>query len=446
MSTSTRSQLHLAAFAAAGPVSGSHGGWRYPGAELDLLSGRYYTRLARTLEDACFDLVFLADILAIPNRLEGRHDSQLRYGALGALRLEPLSVLSLMAGQTQHLGLAATLSTSYLEPYHVARALATLDHLSAGRSAWNIVTSFQHAEARNFGREDHLGHDERYDRADEFVEVACKLWQSWEADALVRDAQAPLFADPAKVRPIAHRGRWFNVEGPLNVPRPPQGRPVFIQAGASPRGRDFAARWAEVVFVTHASLASAQEFYRDMKQRAARLGRDPATLKILPGIAPLTGESEEIVRAKDRLLTDLADAKAGLSTLAYHLDIDLAQFPQHELLPEIDQPGIHGHYKEVAELTRQRGLTLAQIGKQYGIKTNRDFIGDYRLVADRIEQWFTQGACDGFMVQVPYLWAGLDDFAHLVVPELQRRGLFRCAYAPGTLRDRLGLPIPEDVR
>ncbi|MDH2236329.1 LLM class flavin-dependent oxidoreductase [Pigmentiphaga sp. GD03639] len=435
-------KLHLAAFAAAGPVSGNHGGWRYPGADLDLLSGRYYRKLGRKLEAACFDLLFIADILAIPTRLENSLDSQLRYGALGALRLEPLSVLSLIAGHTEHLGLAATVSTTYFEPYDVARSLATLDHLSDGRAAWNIVTSFQHAEARNFGRDDHIGHDDRYDRADEFLEVACKLWNSWDDGALVRDAQAPLFADPAKVRPIDHHGRWFNVEGPLNVSRPPQGRPVFIQAGASSRGKDFAARWADVIFVTHASLESAREFYREMKERAAALGRDPDGLKILPGIAPLTGETAEIARAKDALLTGLADAKAGLSTLAYHLDIDLSQFPQDTPLPEIEQPGIHGHYKEVAELTRKHGMSLAQIGKQYAIKTNRDFIGGYREVADRIEQWFTRGACDGFMIQIPYLFGGLDDFANLVVPELQRRGLFRTAYEGTTLRDRLGLARP----
>lgn len=434
--------MNLAAFAAAGPVSGNHGGWRYPGADTGLLSPRYYTRLAQALEDACFDLVFLADILAVPTRLENSLDSQLRYGALGALRLDPLVVLSLMAAQTRHLGLAATISTTYAQPYHVARALATLDHLSEGRSAWNIVTSFQQAEALNFGLKDHLSKEERYDRADEFVDVACQLWKSWAADALVADAEAPLFADPAKVHAIQHQGRYFEVQGPLNVSRPPQGRPVFIQAGASPRGKEFAAQWADVVFVTHASLESAQDFYRDMKARAAKHGRDPDQLRILPGIAPITGETETIALAKDAILTERADAKAGLSTLAYHLDIDLAEFPQDKMLPALDRPGIHGHYKEVAELTQKRGMSLREIGKQYGIKTNRAFIGDYRLVADRMEQWYTQGACDGFMIQFPYFPAGLDDFAQLVVPELQRRGLFRTQYEGRSLRDRLGLPLP----
>lgn len=446
MTMSRDDKLLLAAFAAAGPVSGNHGGWRYPGADTDILSARYYRTLGQRLEAAGFDLMFIADILAVPNRLEGSHDSQLRYGALGALRLDPMVVLSLIAAETRHLGLAATISTSYYEPFHVARAMATLDHLSGGRAAWNIVTSFQQAEAANFGRAEHLSHDERYDRAEEFVEVACKLWSSWEEDALRRDAATPLFADPAKVHPIDHHGRWFDVAGPLNVSRPPQGRPVFVQAGASPRGRAFAAKWADVIFVVHASLDSALAFYREMKELAASLGRDPASLKILAGIAPLVAESEAIAKEKDAILTDLAEGRAGLSTLAFHLDIDLAAFPQDEPLPEVDDPGIHGHYKEVVELTKRHGMSLAQIGKRYGIKTNRDFIGDFRRVTDRMEDWFVKRACDGFMVQPPWFFGALDDFSSLVIPELRRRGLFAAAgqggRLGGTLRDRLGLARP----
>jgi FMN-dependent oxidoreductase (nitrilotriacetate monooxygenase family) len=435
--------MHLAAFVAAGPTSGHHGGWRYPSADRDLLSGAYYARIARALEEGCFDFAFLADILAVPDALEGRMDSQLRHGGLGALRLDPLVVLAAMSAATRHLGLACTISTSYFEPFHVARTLATLDHVSGGRAAWNIVTSFQEAEARNFGREDHLGRDERYDRADEFLEVACKLWDSWADDALARDPEAPLFADPAKIRPIEHEGRWFKVRGPLNVPRPPQGRPVFIQAGASDRGRDFAARWAEVVFVTHSSVESAKAFTREMRERAAKFGRAPAELKILPGINPIVAETAEMARAKEALLGDLADARAGLSTLAYHLDIDLAAFPQDEVLPELDDVGgVQGHYKEVAELTRKRGMPLSQLGKQYGIGTMRDFVGTGAEVAARMEDWYRSGACDGFMVKISHVPGGIEDFVRLVIPELRRRGLFRHAYEGPTLRDQLGLPRP----
>jgi FMN-dependent oxidoreductase (nitrilotriacetate monooxygenase family) len=273
--------MHLAAFVSAGPVSGSHGGWRYPGADCDITSLAYYTRLARTLEDGCFDFVFMADILAVPDRLNDSMNSQLRYGALGALRLDPMIVLAAMCGATSHVGLACTISTTYFEPFAVARAMATLDHLSGGRAAWNIVTSFQDSEAQNFGRAQQFARDQRYDRADEFVEVVTKLWDSWDDDALVRDPLAPLFADPAKVHRINHDGRWFKVRGPLNVSRSPQGRPVFLQAGASDRGREFAARWAEIVFVTHSAPEPAAAFRQDLRARAERYGRRPEDINRL---------------------------------------------------------------------------------------------------------------------------------------------------------------------
>lgn len=431
--------MNLAAFVSAGPVSGSHGGWRFPSAKRNLLSASYYIDVSRILEQARFDLLFFADILAIPTRLEGSLDSQLRYGALGAMRLDPIVVLSLLAGSTTRLGLAATVSTTYSEPYGIARAMATLDHMSGGRAAWNIVTSFQEAEARNFGRHDHPSHAERYDRADEFLEVVCKLWNSWDADALVLDIDTPIFADPSRVHPINHKGRWFEVDGPLNVPRSPQGRPVFIQAGASDRGRDFAARWAEVIFVTHASLESAKSFYADMKQRVVKFGRDPSQVKILPGIRPIVGETRAIVDEIVRILDGLVHPKAGLSTLAYHLNIDLSKYPQDEILPVVDDPGISGHYKEVAELTQKQGLSLSEVGKRYGQGLLRDFVGTADEVTDNLATWFEEEACDGFMIQVPYVPGALESFARLVIPRLQDQGLFRRDYEGVTLRDHLGL-------
>jgi FMN-dependent oxidoreductase (nitrilotriacetate monooxygenase family) len=347
-----------------------------------------------------------------------------------------------MAASTKYLGLASTISTSYFHPFAIARAMATLDHLSGGRAAWNIVTSFQQAEAANFGMQDQLSRDERYDRADEFLQVACKLWDSWRDDALVLDVDTPLFADPNLVRPIDHRGRWFEVRGPLNVSRSPQGRPVFIQAGASDRGRDFAARWAEIIFVTHASVDSAKTFYRDMKERAAKAGRDPEQMKILPGMVPIVGETKAMAEDKRALIDGLADPQAGLSTLAYHLDIDLSQFPQDRVLPTLDVPGVQGHYKEVAELTQRRNLTLSQTGKQYGVGPLREFIGTGADVADKLEEWFRAEACDGFMLQAPYVPGGLEDFVRLVIPELQKRELFRRDYEGATLRDHLGLVRP----
>jgi FMN-dependent oxidoreductase (nitrilotriacetate monooxygenase family) len=442
----TARKLHLAAFVSAGPVSGSHGGWRHPKANGDLLSAAYYQNIGRLLEEGRFDLLFIADIVAIPDTLGGSLDSQLRYGALGALRLDPLVVLSLIAGATKHLGLGATISTTYTQPYSLARALATLDHISGGRAAWNIVTSFQEAEARNFGLTEQLSRDERYDRADEFLDVTTKLWNSWQDDALVRDREAPLFADPARVREINHAGKWFNVRGPLNVSRPPQGRPVFIQAGASARGRDFAARWAEIVFVTPGLIDVAVEFRNDLRARAVRFGRDPDSLKVLPGIVPVIANTENEAKALHDELYGLAHPEAGLSTLSYHLGVDLSLFPQDQVLPEnLNVPGVEGHYREVSELTRRSGLSLAELGQRYGAgRTTSGFTGTPGSVADRMQEWFEAGACDGFMLQIPYLPGGVEDVVHQLVPELQRRGLFRKEYGGSTLRDSLGLARPTN--
>jgi FMN-dependent oxidoreductase (nitrilotriacetate monooxygenase family) len=321
--------------------------------------------------------------------------------------------------------------------------MATLDHLSGGRAAWNIVTSFQDSEARNFGRSQQFAREERYDRADEFLEVTTKLWDSWSDDALVRDPVAPMFADPSKVHRIDHDGRWFKVRGPLNVSRSPQGRPVFLQAGASDRGKDFAARWAEVVFVTHSAPEPAAEFRHDLRARAERIGRNPDDIKVMPGIVPVVAETRTMAEERRALLESLAHPTAGLSTLSYHLDIDLAQFPQDEMLPEMDVPGVQGHYREVAELTRRSGIPLRELGRRYGAgRTAAGFTGTPTDVVDNMEKWLAAGACDGFMIQTPYMPGGLDDFARLVVPELQRREMFRRRYDGTTLRDNLGLSRP----
>jgi FMN-dependent oxidoreductase (nitrilotriacetate monooxygenase family) len=439
-------KLHLAAFVSAGPVSGSHGGWRHPKASGDLLSAGYYQEIGRLLEAGRFDLLFIPDIVAIPDTLGHSLDSQLRYGALGALRLDPLVVLSFVAAATRNIGLGVTISTTYTQPYILARTLATLDHLSGGRAAWNIVTSFQEAEARNFGLTEQLSRDQRYDRADEFLEVTTKLWNSWQDEALIRDRETPLFADPAQVRRIDHSGKWFNVQGPLNVSRPPQRRPVFIQAGASDRGRDFAARWAEIIFITPGLIDLAVEFRNDLRARAARFGRNPDTLKVLPGIAPVIADTEQRAKALCDELYGLADPKAGLSTLSYHLGVDLSLFPQDQVLPDnLDVPGVEGHYREVAELTRRSGVSLAELGQRYGAgRTTLGFTGTPGSVADRMQEWFEAGACDGFMLQIPYFPGGVEDVVHLLVPELQRRGLFRTEYDGSTLRDTLGLARPAN--
>src|SRR5690606_30855989 len=252
------------------------------------------------------------------------------------------------------------------------------------------------------------------------------------------------FAEPSAVSAISHHGKWFNVEGPLNVSRSPQGRPVFIQAGASNRGRDFAAKWAEVIFVTHSSLESAQEFYRDIKERAVKFGRDPDQVSVLLGMVPVVGETASIASEKQALLDSLADPEAGLSTLSYQLDIDLSAYPSDSVLPTVDVGGVQGHYKEVAELTQKQGLSLKEIGKRYAVGPLSNFNGTGTAVAEEMQRWFEARACDGFMVQVPYLPGGIEDFVHLVVPELQTRGLYRSEYTGTTLRDHLGLARPAN--
>jgi FMN-dependent oxidoreductase (nitrilotriacetate monooxygenase family) len=435
--------MHLAAFVSAGPVSGTHAGWRLASADRNITSLHHYRHLARLLEDGCFDLLFLADILAVPDRLGGSMDSQLRYGGLGALRLDPMVVLSTMAAVTEHVGLACTMSTTYCEPFNVARATATLDHMSSGRAGWNIVTSFQESEARNFGLSEHIARHERYDRADEFLEVTTALWDSWSDDALVCDPVAPLFADPAKVRHIDHKGRWFNVRGPLNVSRSPQGRPVLLQAGASDRGKDFAARWADVVFVKHSAPEPAAAYRKDLRARAERFGRNPDTIKVLPGIVPVMGDTRAMADERRALLDSLVHPQAGLSTLSYHLDIDLSVFPQDEMLPELDVPGAQGDYREVAELTRRSGIGLRELGRRYGAGSiSTGFTGVAKDVVDNMEHWVASGACDGFMIMAPYVPGGFEDFVRLAIPELQRRGLFRKSYEGATLRDHLGLARP----
>lgn len=262
----------------------------------------------------------------------------------------------------------------------------------------------------------------------------------------MRDREAPLFADPARVREINHAGKWFNVRGPLNVSRPPQGRPVFIQAGASARGRDFAARWAEIVFVTPGLIDVAVEFRNDLRARAVRFGRDPDSLKVLPGIVPVIANTENEAKALHDELYGLAHPEAGLSTLSYHLGVDLSLFPQDQVLPEnLNVPGVEGHYREVSELTRRSGLSLGELGQRYGAgRTTSGFTGTPGSVADRMQEWFEAGACDGFMLQIPYLPGGVEDVVHQLVPELQRRGLFRKEYGGSTLRDSLGLARPTN--
>ncbi|MGW6564043.1 LLM class flavin-dependent oxidoreductase [Streptomyces sp. NPDC054975] len=428
--------LHLNAFLM---NAGHHdAAWRHPLTSPErVIDVTYFQELARTAERGLLDSVFLADGLALWGNA--------RYNALGGF--EPLTLLSALATATERIGLIATVSTTFHEPFTVARAFASLDHLSGGRAGWNIVTSGTVDEARNFGRDEHLEHGLRYERAREFVDVAVKLWDSWQDDAIVLDRAGGVYADTDKVRPVDHRGTHFRVRGPLNVPRSPQGRPLLVQAGSSEDGRKFAARYAEAVFTAQQTLSDAQAFAKDLRARIVRQGRSEGDVRILPGICPVIGSTEEEARALEQELTDLQVPEYGLAQLSGMLGTDLTGLPLDGPLPDLpDERDINGNksrFTLVAELARRDGLTLRRlIARLGGGRGHRVVAGTPEQIAAEIEEWFTEGAADGFNIMPPYLPGGLDHFVDQVVPILQARGLFRTEYTGRTLREHYGLPRP----
>ncbi|MFF7858876.1 NtaA/DmoA family FMN-dependent monooxygenase [Streptomyces sp. NPDC007904] len=430
--------LHLNAFLM---NAGHHdAAWRHPRTQPERVTDlRYFQHLAQTAERGLLDSVFLADGLALWGNA--------RYNALGGF--EPLTLLSALATVTERVGLIATVSTTFNEPFHTARKFASLDHISGGRAGWNIVTSGTVNEARNFGQDEHLEHRLRYERAREFVEVATKLWDSWEDDAILLDRERGVYADTDKVRQIDHRGEYFGVQGPLNVPRAPQGHPLLVQAGSSEDGKEFAAQYAEAVFTAQQTLADGQSFYKDLKSRLARYGRTGDQLLVLPGIAPVIGSTEAEARALEQELTDLQVPEYGLAQLSGMLGTDLTGLPLDGPLPDLpeerDINGNKSRFTLVAELARRDGLTLRElIARLGGGRGHRVFAGTPEQTADQLEEWFTQGAADGFNIMPPHLPGGLEDFVDHVVPILQRRGLFRTEYTGRTLREHYGLARPAN--
>jgi alkanesulfonate monooxygenase SsuD/methylene tetrahydromethanopterin reductase-like flavin-dependent oxidoreductase (luciferase family) len=412
----SRRQIHLSAFLLSGPVVHSHAVWRHPETVGNYLEPEYYTRIAKVVEEGLFDFLFFADRLAVGDQMGGSREFALRYGAQDATRLDPLPILSYLVGQTTKLGLGATRSTTYYEPAHIAREFATLDHLSKGRAAWNIVTSMNDSEGRLFGKAKHLEHDLRYDRADEFVEVALKLWNSWGKDALKLDRESGVLADPALITSVQHQGEWFRVEGPLNIPRSPQGRPVLIQAGSSGRGRRFGARWAEAIFTIHPHLAAMRAFRDDVRAQVVQQGRAADSCKIL------------------------ARPELGLVTLASQLNVDLSPFPLSATLAEVAQsPLIHAAAAEKL-LMQGSELTLEQLGRIFASSVRvPQLVGTGAQIADQLAELFEQGGCDGFVISPGYLPGSFTEFVESVIPHLQRKGLFRTAYEGSTLREHLGL-------
>ncbi len=440
MSSQNQRQMHLAAFCG---QPGNHAvSWRHPlAATSSILDPSFYQEIARTAERGLFDVVFLADILALT---EPRSDSS-RERHIGEVpfRIDPFSVLPIMAAATTKIGLAATASTSYNEPFNIARRFAALDHLSHGRIGWNVVTTASEPEARNFGDDAIPSHDARYARAEEFVDVVRKLWDSWQDDALIADKDTGVYADRSRISTIDHTGEYFKVRGPLNIPRPPQGHPVLFQAGTSGIGRDFAARTADAVFLAAQTREEAAEASNAIRSLAAKHGRSSSNIRFLPGVLVFVGKTTAEARQKQEELNRLLTPDAGIALLGELLNIDLSGFSLDEPFPELDPDtvtGIKSRYLLLKALAERENLTLRQVTERVASGAgHRIVIGNPSEVADQLEDWFTAGAVDGYTIMSPYMPGALRDFVDLVVPELQRRGLFRTHYDGQTLRDHLGL-------
>ena len=419
--------------------------WRHPESRTDFCSPDYYAEIGRVLERGKFHLAFFDDRLAMPDRYGNDHAHTIEYG-IRCVKMDPIPVLMAMGAATERLGLGATCSTTYYEPFHVARLFQTIDLMTKGRAAWNVVTSLNDGEALNMGRDAVLEHDHRYDRADEFMEVVLGHWDSWDDDALVVDKKTGRFGDPAKVRRLDHRGEYFRSRGPFTVPRTPQGHPVIIQAGQSGRGRRFAGRWGEVIFATATDLEHARETYAALKSEAARAGRDPEAMAICLSMAAVCAASKTEAEDKMALIEQLPLPIDALSLLSEGLNFDFAAKGLDEPLSDAELAGFSG-------LLAIRDGVVRASGKAN--PTTRDFlrfnhrggvagaiVGGPREVADRLEEMFTTRACDGFVVGATHVPGAYADFVAFVVPELQRRGLFHRDYAGATLRENLRLPRP----
>ncbi|MBI3246341.1 MAG: LLM class flavin-dependent oxidoreductase [Deltaproteobacteria bacterium] len=437
----TRSRkLRLGAFMR--PVSIHTAAWRYPGAFPDAnFNFAHYQRFVQTLERGRFDAFFMADHLAVMNMPM----NALQRSAT-VTSFDPLTLLPALAVVTEHLGLIATASTTYNDPYHVARKFASLDHISGGRAGWNVVTSANPREAMNFGREEHLEHGERYRRAREFFDVVTGLWDSWADDAFIRNVETGIYFDPAKMHVLNHKGEHLSVRGPLNVARPIQGWPVIVQAGASEAGRQLAAETAEVIFSSPNNLPDAQRFYADVKDRMEALGRPRDHLKVLPGAFVVVGDTVAEARAKKALLDSLVHPDSGIASLSVQLGHDVSGLDLDGPLPEIPESNASKSSRQkLVHMAQRDHMTVRQLAQYVGGSFGAlELIGTPVTIAYQMEEWLETEGCDGFNIMFPYLPGGLDDFVDQVVPELQRRELFRREYEGATLRENLGLPRPQN--
>ncbi|MEH1969524.1 LLM class flavin-dependent oxidoreductase [Nostoc sp.] len=432
-------QLKLGAFMR--PVSIHTGAWRYPGALPDAnFNFPALKRFIQKLEQGKFDAFFMADHLAVLNMpinaLKRSHT---------VTSFEPFTLLSALASVTEHIGLVATASTTYDQPYHIARRFASLDHISGGRAGWNIVTTANPDAALNFGLEEEIEHDERYRRAREFYDVVTGLWDSFADDAFIRDVEAGIYFDPAKLHVLNHQGKYLSVRGPLNIARPVQGWPVIVQAGASEAGRQLAAETAEAVFAPAGNLEAGKALFADIKGRARAIGRDPDSIKILPGALAIVGETVAEAQAKRLHLDSLVHYDSGIASLNSALGYDVSGFDPDGPLPEIPLTNAgHSSRERVIALAQRENLTIRQLAQRVGSYGGLAFVGTPQTIADEMERWLFEEGSDGFNIMFPFIPEGLNDFVDKVVPELQRRGIFRQEYEGKTLRENLGLARPAN--
>ncbi|RDI87402.1 Histidine--tRNA ligase [Venturia inaequalis] len=433
-------QLHLTAFMR--PVSLHTGSWRYPGSYPDAnFNLAHIKSFIKKLEDAKFDAFFMADHLAVLNMpteaLKRSHTTT---------SFEPFTLLSALSQITEKIGLAATASTTYDEPYHIARRFASLDHISNGRAAWNIVTTGNPESSKNFGQDEHMQHSDRYKRAREFYDVVTGLWDSFADDAFIRDQESGIYLDPEKMHTLNHKGDELSVKGPLNIARPVQGWPVIVQAGQSEPGRQLAAETAEAVFCSPKDIIAAKALYDDIKGRAEAAGRERDHLKILPAALIVVGDTVEQAQEKRLKLDSLVHYDSAISSLSIMLGTDISEFDPDGPLPT-DLPETNASKTSRAgavQLAEDEGLTIRQLAQRFGGYPGFAFVGTPESIADDMGKWLEEGACDGFTITLPYLPQGLNDVTDRLVPELQRRGIFRKDYEGNTLREHLGLPRPKN--
>lgn len=427
----TKKQMKLGVFLMG---TGHHiASWRHPDAQADASENvEFFKEVAVKAEQGKLDMLFLSDGLSF-NELS--HPAE-------QVRFEPLTLLSVLSTVTKNIGLTATASTTYNEPFHIARKFSSLDHLSGGRAAWNIVTSYYSAEASNFNKDQHLDHSLRYERADEFVEVVKGLWDSYEDDALARNKQTGEYITKGKLHTLNHKGEYYAVRGPLNSSRPPQGRPVLVQAGSSESGTTLAAQQADVIFTAQQTLEDAQQFYKKLKDKAVAAGRDRDDIKIMPGVSIYVAETKEKAYAKYEELQQLITPEIGLDFLADYLGVDLSEHDLDGPLPK-DIPPTNGNRSRqqlIIELAERENLTIRELYLRIaGSRGHRIIFGSPSEIADQLIEWVDQEAADGFNLMPPYFPGGFTDFIDLVIPELQKRGVFRTEYEGKTLRENLGL-------